>query len=163
MTEAPIKENHWRGHFTDQSILQVDHYTDRGLDLKFYWQQIFFKPTPSNEDMEIARLEACNVFLKMGGNVIITILDSLQVPENDRNASIDMREGHKKIIGSRNGWPVNVKKETGDPGDQYYDWTPLTPKQVEQRLVQVRQALYQETKKSKRGGAAQWMSGFRLK
>lgn len=93
-------------------------------------------------------MEACNVFLKLGGHVIITILDSLAIPENDRNAPIDLHDDNGKVVEKEYGWPAHPKKRTGDPGDQYYDWTPITPQDVEQRrLNQVRKLLKQERRR----------------
>jgi len=117
MSKPLIKENHFQGGWQEQSLLQVDHYNEHGLDLTYVWQRIIPEPTPSNQDMRDARNEAINVFNEMGGRVIITVLDSLLIPENDRNAPLDA-----------NQTPVNgqyPKKDTGDPGNQYYTWKPL--------------------------------------
>jgi hypothetical protein len=144
-----VGEQHFQGGWRDRSILEVNHYNERGLDLNYFWQRILFKTTPSNEDMEVARLEACKTFLRLGGHVLISILDSLVIPENDRNSPLDMREGHQVTLGKDHyGFPVVAKKKTGNPGNQYYDWTPMND--VEKRLVQVRKLLYQEQKKGKR-------------
>lgn len=143
-----IRENHWRGTFRDQSVVTVDQYNDRGLSPNYFWETFLKRPTPTNEDMEIARQEACRAFLERGGHFIITILDSMQIPENDRNSPTDCREGHREVIGKdQYGFDVVAKKKTGDPGDQYYGWSPLTESDLEKRLARVREELAKERRK----------------
>lgn len=143
----PIKENHWQGLFSDRSSIEVNHYNESGFNIAYHWLRILEKPTPTNEDMEAARLEACRAFVELGGHVILTVHDSQDIPENDRNAPLDMRQGHTQIIGKdHSGWPVVAKKNTGDPGDQYYDWKQETD--YNKRLYMVRTELEIEKRKN---------------
>jgi hypothetical protein len=146
-----IKENHWQGHFDDQTWVEVDHYNERGLNLNYFWRLILDKPTATNEDMEAARFEACKTFIQLGGHVIISVRDSKQIPENDRNTAIDQREGHKQLLGrDYMGGPIYSKKKTGDNGDQYYDWKPETD--YTKRINKVRYQLEVEKRKNGNNG-----------
>ena len=119
-----IRETHNRGAFEDKTLLEVNQYGDRGLNLGYFHRTLLDSDVATSQDMEALRLEACKAYIQYGGEVVISVIDSAHIPENDRNAPLD---GNADVVDGR-----LPKKQTGDPGDQYYDWQPLD--QVDQRI-----------------------------
>ena len=111
LTTSTVREDHFRGGWEDRSMIAINSYNEHGLRGGYFWERVFLKPAVTNEDVEKARLEACKELIRGGGYVIITLLDSLAIPENDRNAPIDMR--NPRVIGHVNGWDRYAKERNG--------------------------------------------------
>lgn len=129
-----VKEQHFQCGWSDKNIINVSRYKKyKGLDLNYFFEIRRTGQVPTKKDVESARLEAFRVEDNCD-RVIITYLDSENVPENSRNAPLD---GNKEN---------NPKKRVDLNGDQFYEWKPLT----HQDEMTYRKKVYDSKKKNKR-------------
>lgn len=109
----------------------VDGYDKNGLRMKPIQPLTIFK------DQDVVTRDQWWKALTQGATallsqatlwVIVGISDSFKIPENNWNAPIDRREGRARLIGKDPlGFDIFAKKETGDPGNQYYEFPPGVP------------------------------------
>lgn len=140
-----IIERHFKWGWDDKCAIKICAYRpNNGLVVDYGYNAIYQTKVPNSDNVLLARKEAVRYQLNNPNHdVVITIQDADNVPENSRNSPLD--GGATPIERDRDGWWVMPKVRGQSPGN-LYDWQPLTPRDVEELSVIVRQEEYRKMK-----------------
>lgn len=136
-----IKESHYRG-CKKQSQVDVNGYGPiHGLDFSLYYHTESEEVTPPVEDIVKARKVAGRYQAnKPEHDVVITVSDSQDLPENSRNAPLKACE----TIGyDKHGFAISPKCRRMDPPEGLYNWKYMNDKEKDQLVIDARKEKFE--------------------